>query len=46
MTWRDHSWELFVSAISWLVAIGALGLIAMFLVVEALRARRQRKRTP
>lgn len=46
MTWRDHSWELFVGALSWLVAIGALGFIVMYLVVEAWRARRQRKRTP
>ena len=46
MTWRDHSWEVFVGALSWLIAIGALGLIAMYLVVEALRARRQRKRAP
>ena len=46
MTWRDHSWEVFVGAISWLVAIGALGFIAMYLVVEARRARRQPKRVP
>jgi hypothetical protein len=46
MTWRDHSWEFFVVGLSWLVAIGALGFIALFLVAEALRERRQRKRSP
>ena len=45
MSWRDHSWEFFVVALSWLVAIGALGFIALYLAGEALRERRKRKRS-
>ena len=41
MTWRDHTWEFTVSALSWLVAIGALGCLVMFLVFERFKNRRK-----
>jgi len=41
MTWRDHTWEFTVSALSWLIAIGALGCLAMFLVFEGFKNRRK-----
>ena len=41
MTWRDHTWEFTVSALSWLVAIGALVFVASFVAFEAFKNRRK-----
>lgn len=44
MTWRDHTWEFVIGALSWLVAIIALaGLVA--LAVYASRERRRKVRS-
>lgn len=40
MTWRDYTWEFTVAALSWVVALGALALIAAYVAYEALQRRR------
>jgi len=40
MSWRGHTWEFTVTALSWIVAIGAIGVLVIFLIVEAIRNRR------
>lgn len=44
-TWRDNAWELMVSAVSWLVAIGAIAFVVAFVVFEAYRVRRACRRS-
>lgn len=39
MTWWDHTWEFAVSVFSWIIAIGALAVVAIFFVVEAVKNR-------
>jgi len=41
MTWRDHTWEFTVGAVSWIVAIGALVFVIAFLAYDALKTRRR-----
>lgn len=43
MTWRDHTWEFAVSALSWLVAIGAIVFVATFVAYDAYKTRRQKQ---
>ena len=40
MTWHDHAWEFTVSALSWLIAIGALAVIAALVAYDAIKQRR------
>ena len=44
MTWRDHTWEFTVSALSWIVAIVALVFVVAFLAVEVFKTRRKMRR--
>jgi len=44
MTWRDHTWEFAISALSWLIAIGALVFVASFVAFEAFKNRRRSRR--
>jgi hypothetical protein len=44
MTWREHTWEFLLSAFSWIVAIGALAFVALFLACEAVKNRRKSRR--
>ena len=44
MTWRDHTWELVISACSWLVAIGALVFVAAYVAYDAYKTRRRKAR--
>jgi len=41
MTWRGHTWEFVVSAISWIMAIGALGFVVVYVWFDAIRTRRR-----
>ena len=43
MTLRDHTWELAVSALSWIAAIGALVFVAAYVALDAYKTRRQKK---
>ena len=42
MTWRDHVWELLISAFSWIVAFGALAFVAVYFAYEAFKNRSRR----
>lgn len=44
MTWRDHTWELFITAVSWLVALMALAAVFAFVAYDAQKERRRRQR--
>lgn len=44
MSKREHTWELLITAFSWLVAIMALAAIILFVVYDAYRGRRRRSR--
>ncbi len=44
MTWRDHTWEFAVSTFSWIVAIGALAFVVMFVMYDAVKTRRRKAR--
>ena len=39
MNWREHSWELVVSALSWVVAIVAIVCIGVFVALDAGKRR-------
>jgi len=39
MNWREHSWELVVSALSWIVAIVVLVCLGAFAMADAARRR-------
>ena len=39
MTWRDHTWEFTVIAMSWLVVLGALVVIATYVAYDAHKTR-------
>ena len=43
MTVRDHTWELAVSAFSWIAAIGALVFVVAYVALDAYKTRRQEK---
>jgi uncharacterized membrane protein YGL010W len=40
MTWRDHTWEFTVSALSWIVALGAIVFVLAFIAHDAYKTRR------
>jgi hypothetical protein len=44
MTWRDHTWEFVLSALSWLVVIGALVFVVAYLAYDAFKSRRRKAR--
>lgn len=44
MTLRDHTWEFVISAVSWIVAIGALVFVAAYLAHDAIKRRRKVRR--
>lgn len=44
MTWRDHTWEFTVTALSWFVAFGALGFVVLYVVYDAHKTRLRRRR--
>lgn len=44
MTWRDHTWEFTVGALSWIVAIGAIVFVVGYVAFEAIRSRRSARR--
>jgi hypothetical protein len=44
MTWRDHTWEFVITAFSWLVAFMALGAVIGFVIFDAYKNRRGRRR--
>lgn len=44
MNWREHSWELVVSALSWIVAIVALCCIGAFVALDAGKRRWAQRR--
>lgn len=44
MSWRGHAWEFAVTALSWIVAIGAIAFVAAFVACDALRRRRCARR--
>ena len=44
MTWRDYTWEFTVSALSWIVALGALVFVAAYVTHDAYMTRRRKVR--
>ena len=42
MTWSDHTWEFFISVLSWLIALVALAGIIALVGYDALKRRRAR----
>lgn len=43
MTWRGHTWEFVLSALSWFLAIGALAFVVAFVAYDAHKSRHRRK---
>lgn len=43
MTWRDHTWEFAVTALSWLVALGAVVFVIVFVLYDAAKTRKSRR---
>lgn len=43
MTWRDHTWEFVLGALSWLVAIMALVGVVAFVIYHAHKTRRRKR---
>lgn len=41
MTLREHTWEFTVNAVSWIVAIAAIGLVIGLVAYDAFRTRRK-----
>ena len=44
MTWRDHTWEFVIGAFSWIVAIGALVFVAVYVAHDTYKTRRRKAR--
>lgn len=44
MTLRDRTWEFAISAVSWIVAIGALVFVVAYLAYDAIKKRRKVRR--
>lgn len=44
MTLRDHTWEFAVTAVSWIVAIAAIGLVIGLVAYDAFKTRRNKVR--
>lgn len=44
MNWREHTWELVVSALSWIVALAVLAVLAIFVAVDASKRYWARRR--
>lgn len=43
LTWRDHTWEFAVTAVSWIVAIGALGFVVVYVAFDAVKTAKTDK---
>ena len=44
MTWSDRTWEIFISAFSWIVALGALFFVVAYVAHDAYKTRRRKTR--
>jgi hypothetical protein len=44
MSWREHIWEFAISALSWVVAVGALVFVVAFVAYDAAKTRHRRRK--
>ena len=44
MSWRGYTWEFLITAISWILAIGALAFVAAYVAFDAIKSHRKERR--